>query len=102
MSAPTLKQIVPLAGFIVVEPQEVQSQTASGIYLPTSGEEKPQVGKVAAVSDSAVNDHGTVVKCPVKVGDTVLYKKWGGNEVKVEGGKEIQILKFEDLIATIK
>ncbi len=101
MAELTVKKIQPLAGYVVVEPQEAQSQTASGIYLPTAGEEKPQVGTVVSISDSFVNEHGTKVTCPVKVGDHVLYKKWGGNEVKADG-KEIQVLKFEDLIAVVK
>lgn len=101
MAGLTVKNIRPLAGYVVVEPQEAQAKTSSGIYLPGGSEEKPQVGTVSAVSESITTEHGTVVKCPVKVGDSVLYKKWGGNEVKVEG-KEIQVLKYEDLIAVIQ
>lgn len=95
------KSIVPLAGYVVVEPVEAQKQTASGIILPTSNEEKPQMGEVIAISKTYTTEHGTMISCPVSVGDKVLYKKWGGNEVKVEG-KELQVLKFEDLIAIIK
>lgn len=101
MAGLTVKNIRPLAGYVVVEPQEAQAQTSSGIYLPTGSEEKPQVGNVVAVSESVVTEHGKEVKCPVKVGDAVLYKKWGGNEVKADG-KEIQILKYEDLIAVVQ
>lgn len=101
MAAITVKSIQPLAGYVVVEPQEAQKQTASGIYLPSSGEEKPQMGTVLSVSKKYTNDQGVVVECPVSVGDVVLYKKWGGNEIKVEN-KELQVLKFEDLIAVIK
>jgi chaperonin GroES len=102
MSAIAVKQIRPLPGFLVIEPLEGQKQTESGIYLPESGEEKPQVGKVVAISKSYVNEHGTQVECPVAVGDVVLYKKWGGNEVKVENRKEVQVMKFEDVLAIIK
>lgn len=101
MSSLTVKNILPLAGYVVVEPVEAQKQTESGIYLAPTNEEKPQVGTVIAVSDSYTTEHGQTVKCPVKVGDRVLYKKWGGNEVKVEG-KEIQVMKYEDLIAVVK
>ena len=101
MSAVTVKNIHPLAGYVVVEPQEAQKQTTSGIYLPSASEEKPQMGTVIAISDSYTSENGTVVKCPVKIGDTVLYKKWGGNEIKV-GAQELQVLKYEDLIATVK
>jgi chaperonin GroES len=101
MAGLTVKNIRPLAGYVVVEPQEAASQTSSGIYLPTGSEEKPQVGTVVAISESMITPDGTKISCPVKVGDGVLYKKWGGNEVKAEG-KEIQILKYEDLIAVVK
>jgi chaperonin GroES len=97
----SIKNITPLAGYVVVEPVEVQKQTSSGIILSASADEKPQVGKVVAVSGEYTNEHGTKVTCPVKVGDQVLYKKWGGNEVKADG-KEIQVLRFEDLIAKVK
>lgn len=91
----------PLPGYVVIEPEEAQKQTASGIYLAPSSEEKPQIGVVVAASEAYVNDAGVSVKCPVAVGARVLYKKWGGNEVKMDG-KEFQVLKFEDLIAVVK
>jgi len=97
----SIKNITPLAGYVVIEPVEAQKQTSSGIILSTSSDEKPQVGVVVAISKEYVNEHGQTVVCPVKVGDQVLYKKWGGNEVKADG-KEIQVLKFEDLIAKVK
>lgn len=101
MATVTVKNIQPLPGYVVVEPVESKPQTESGIYLPESNEEKPQMGTVVAVSESYVNEHGATITCPVKKGDTVLYKKWGGNEVKVSN-KEIQVMKFEDLIAVVK
>ena len=97
----SVKNITPLAGYVVIEPVEAQKQTSSGIILTTGNEEKPQVGVVVAISQEYINEHGQLIKCPVKVGDQVLYKKWGGNEVKADG-KEIQVLKFEDLIAKVK
>lgn len=89
----------PLAGYVLIEPAPKETKTASGILIPDSSEEKPQEGKVLAVGDS-VFDHGKEVTCPVKVGDKVVYKKWGGNEVKVEG-KDMLIVKFEDLMAVV-
>ena len=89
----------PLAGYVLIEPAPKETKTASGILLPDSSEEKPQEGKVLAIGDP-VFDHGKEVSCPVKVGDKVVYKKWGGNEVKVEG-KEMLIVKFEDLMAVV-
>ncbi|MEN8253623.1 MAG: co-chaperone GroES [Patescibacteria group bacterium] len=94
-----VSDLKPLAGFVLVEPAEAQTKTASGIYLPESGDEKPQYGKVLACGD-AIYDDGVEIKCPVKKKDQVLYKKWGGNEFKI-ADKEYQFLKFEDLIAVI-
>lgn len=96
----SVSQIKPLAGYILVEPAESQKQTQSGIYLPDSHEEKPQHGTVLAVGGSIWESGVKEVKAPVKAKDQVLYKKWGGNEVKV-GDKEYQILKFEDVLAVI-
>ncbi len=98
----SVKNIVPLAGYVVVEPAEIQKQTESGIILSAgASEEKPQFGVVVAASSEYINEQGQKIACPVKVGDQVLYKKWGGNEVKADG-KEVQVLKFEDLIAKVK
>lgn len=93
-------QINPLAGYVLVKPADAQKQTASGIYLPDSSEEKPQHGVVVAVGADAVID-GAKVTAPVKAKDVVIYKKWGGNDIKI-GDVEYQLLKFEDILATIK
>lgn len=95
------KNLQPLPGYVLVEPQEVQKQTESGIYLPDSHDEKPQQGTVISVGADWATEHGATIKCPVKKGDVVIYKKWGGNDVKIEG-KEYQFLKFEDILATVK
>lgn len=95
-----ITQINPLAGYVLVKPADAQKQTASGIYLPDSSEEKPQHGSVVAVG-GAIYEDGREIVSPVKVGAIVLYKKWGGNDIKV-GDIEYQILKFEDILATIK
>ena len=89
----------PLAGYVLIEPAEKETKTASGILLPDSADEKPQEGKVLATGDS-IFEHGKEIVSPVKVGDKVVYKKWGGNEVKVDG-KELLLIKFEDLMATV-
>ncbi len=96
----TVSQLKPLPGYVLVQPASSQKQTASGIYLPDSHEEKPQHGTVLAVGDAVMVD-GVEVKAPVKAKDQVIYKKWGGNEFKV-GDTEYQFLKFEDLLAVIK
>ena len=70
----------------------------SGIFLPESAEEKPQKGKVLAVGADEVTEKGVTKKSPVKIGDIVVYKKWGGSEVKIDG-KEYLFAKFEDILA---
>lgn len=97
----SVKQIAPLAGYVLVQPAENQKQTASGLFLPDSAEEKPQHGTVLAVGGSVWESGVKEVISPVKVGETVIYKKWGGNEVKI-GEIEYQFLKFEDILATLK
>lgn len=92
--------IKPLAGYVLIEPAPKETKTASGIVLPESVDEKPQEGKILAVGDS-IYEHGKEITSPVKVGDTAVYKKWGGNEIK-EAGKELLLIKFEDLMAIVK
>jgi len=91
----------PLAGYLIVEPLKQEKATASGIYLPESHEEKPQSGKVLAIGDEFTTDFGIKKTSPVKVGDVVIYKEWGGKEYK-EGETNLLILKFEDVMALIK
>lgn len=88
----------PTAGYLLVEPLSAQTKTASGIYLPDSAGEKPQKGKVLAVGPDELTDSGAKKHSPVKKGDTIIYKKWGGNEVKIEN-KEYLFVKFEDVLA---
>ena len=92
--------VKPLMGYCLIEPQDATTQTASGIYLPESAQEKPAQGKVLAVGDDLVID-GKVIKSPVKVGDKVVYKKWGGDEIKIDG-KELKLVKFDDLMAILE
>lgn len=93
--------IRPLMGYVLVEPSEADTKTASGIYLPESAQEKPAQGTVVACGDDMVMENGKVIKCPVKTGDKVVYKKWGGDEIKVEG-KELKLVKFDDLMAILE
>ena len=88
-------------GYVLVEPSEADTKTASGIYLPESAQEKPAQGTVIACGDDMVLEGGKVLKCPVKNGDKVVYKKWGGDEIKVEG-KELKLVKFDDLMAILE
>jgi len=91
----------PAAGYILIEPEEAEKKTSSGIVLPESHEEKPQRGKVLAVGPDEVLDSGQKRKSPCKVGDTIVYKKWGGNEYEVEG-KELLFIKFDDILAIVE
>ena len=100
MTEMNVKKLKPTAGYILVQPAEAKQETASGIILSTEDGEKPQYGQVLAVG-APIYDDGKEILSPVKVGTQVLYKKWGGNEVKI-GEIEYQILKFEDILATIK
>ncbi len=97
----SVSKLQPMPGYVLVEPASKQTQTSSGIYLPDSHDEKPQYGTVLAVGEDWVTEHGATVKAPVKKGSTVIYKKWGGNEVKV-GATEYQFLKFEDILAVVE
>lgn len=96
----TVSQIQPLAGYVLIEPAQAETKTASGIYLPESTEKKSQHGKVLACGKSKLVD-GKEVVCPVKVKDLVLYKQWGGNAIKV-GEIEYQLMEFDDILAVIK
>ena len=93
--------IQPLFDNVLIKPLEAQQKTESGIYLPDSAKEKPQKGEVMAIGPGAASDDGKVNKMVVKVGDKVLYKKWGGNEIKV-GSEEWMILEQKDIMAIIK
>jgi len=100
MPKTTKLNLTPTAGYVLVEPAEATKKTESGIYLPDTSDEKPQKGKVLAVGDDEVTDTGAKRKCPVKAGDEIIYKKWGGSEVKIDG-KEYLFAKFEDILAVI-
>jgi chaperonin GroES len=90
----------PTAGCVIIEPLDAEEKTAAGIYLPESASEKPQKGKVLAVGADEVTDSGANKKSPVKAGDVVIYKKWGGSEVKLDG-KEFLFAKFDDILAVV-
>lgn len=88
-------KIQPLSDRVVIQPQEAETKTASGIYIPDSAKEKPQQGKVVAVG-TGKKDH----KMTVKVGDTVLYGKYAGTELKLEGNDYL-IMREDDILAII-
>lgn len=100
MTAKNLPNIQPLFDNCLVRPLEPETKTVSGILLPDSVKEKPQIGEIMAVGPGSTDDKGNPVKMQVKVGQKVLYKKWGGNEVKV-GTEEWTVLKQEDILAVV-
>lgn len=100
MPKPKLK---PTAGYALIEPVRVDKKTASGIVLPDTHDEKSQKGKVIALGAPQTTDSGKIIKPEFKVGDIVVYKKWGGDEVKLDlSGQEYIFVKFEDVLAVIK
>jgi chaperonin GroES len=90
----------PLNDRIIIEPSEAETRTASGLVLPDSAQEKPQRGKVLAVGPGKRLDNGTLAVPDVSVGDTVLYGKYSGTEVKL-AGKEYVILRAEDILGIL-
>lgn len=90
--------IKPLHDRVLVKRLESEEKTAGGIIIPDTAKEKPTKGQVVAVGDGARSDAGNVIPLVVKVGDIVLFAKWGGQEVKVDG-EELIIMKESDIIA---
>lgn len=97
----SVDKLQPAPGYLLVEPAKQEKKTSSGLYLPDSHSEKPQYGTVLAAGGKLINDRGVEVESPAKAGQTVLYKKWGGNEYQV-GEIEYQFLRFDDILAIVK
>jgi chaperonin GroES len=93
--------IRPLYDRIIVKRIEQQRQTVSGIVIPDTAGEKPEQGEVLAVGPGKLLDNGTVRPLEVKVGDRVLFSKYGGQTVKVEG-EELLVLREEDVLGIIE
>ena len=90
----------PLSNRIVVKAQEAEEKTASGIILPDTAQEKPQIGEIIATGPGKVNDSGSLVKMTLKKGDKVLYGKYSGTEVNING-EDLLIMKESDILATL-
>jgi chaperonin GroES len=93
-------KLKPLADRLVVEPTEGDEMTASGIYVPETAKEKPQKGKIVAVGPGRKDDVGKRIPMDVALGDSVLYAKYAGTEVKLEDKKYL-ILKESDILAIL-
>ena len=96
-----MSKIKPLADYLLIEPLEKETTLPSGIVIPDTVKEKPQEGKVIAAGPGKKDDTGEIVPLEVKVGDIVMYKKWGGTEIKVNG-KECLLVKEEDILAKVE
>ena len=93
--------IKPLEDRIVIRQVEAEQTTASGLVIPDTAKEKPQEGEVIAVGPGRVDDNGNRIPVDVKVGDLVIYSRYGGTEVKYDG-QEFQILSSRDVLAVVE
>jgi chaperonin GroES len=96
----TKTTITPLFDNVLVKPVKAETATASGILLPESAKEKPQIAEVVAVGSGIVDVNGKQIPMVVKIGQKVMYTKWGGNEVKV-GNEEWKLVKQTDILAIV-
>ena len=94
-------KLKPLGGRVIVEPIEQEDITAGGIILPETAKEKPQEGKILASGPGERDEDGKRIAMEVKVGDKVLYAKYSGTEVKVDG-KKLLILRESDILAIVE
>ncbi len=94
-------KLKPLGDRVIVKPSEAEEQTKSGLFIPDTAQEKPQKGTVIAAGEGKVKDDGTRAPMDVKVGDVVIYSKYGGTEVKIEGEEHL-ILRSEDIYAVVE
>ncbi|WP_418791672.1 co-chaperone GroES [Phosphitispora sp. TUW77] len=94
-------KVKPLADRILVKPLAAEEKTASGIVLPDTAKEKPQQGEVLAVGTGKLLENGQKVDLEVKVGDKVIYSKYAGNEIKIDG-EECMIMSERDILAIVE
>jgi chaperonin GroES len=94
-------KLKPLGGRVIVEPIEQEEMTAGGIILPETAKEKPQEGKILAAGPGDRDEDGNRIAMEVKVGDRVLYAKYSGTEVKLDG-KKVLILRESDILAIVE
>jgi chaperonin GroES len=95
------KNIKPLGDRLLVKRLEAETKTAGGILIPDNAKEKPAEGKVVAVGSGKVLEDGKVVKLTVKAGDTILFGKWSGTEVKLDGVEHI-LIKEDEVLAVLE
>ena len=93
-------KLKPLGDRLIVRAIEEEETTASGLVLPDTAKEKPQKGEVLSVGDGRFDEDGDRIPLDVKAGDTVLYSKYGGTEIKVDG-EELLVLRESDVLAKV-
>ena len=93
-------KIKPLADRVVIKPSEAEERTAGGIILPDTAKEKPQEGSVVAIGPGKISENGTKVAMEVKVGNKVLYGKYSGTEIVIDGVEHL-IMRESDILAII-
>ena len=94
-------QLRPLGDRVLVKPEKAEQKTASGLYISSGAQEKPQRGEVIAVGAGKLDDKGERIPVNVKVGDVVIYGKYGGNEVKIDG-EEYLLMRDSDIYAVVE
>jgi chaperonin GroES len=93
--------VKPLRDNVLVRRTESEEKTAGGIIVPDSAKEKPQEGEIIAVGNGTKNENGNVITLDVKQGDKILFAKWTGTEIKVNG-EELLIMKESDILAVLE
>ena len=91
----------PLHDRVVVEALDAEIKTAGGVIIPDTAQEKPQEGKIVSVGPGLRGDDGKIAKLDVKKGDRILYGKWSGTEVKIDG-KDLLIMKESDVMGIVE
>ncbi len=96
-----MTKLKPLHDRVLVEPLDAEIKTAGGVIIPDTAQEKPMEGKIVAVGSGGRGDDGKLIKPDVKAGDRILYGKWSGTEVKLDG-KDLLIMKESDIMGIIQ
>ena len=94
-------KLKPLGDRLIVQAIEEEQTTASGLVLPDTAKEKPQKGKIVAIGDGKLDENGKRIPLEVKEGDEVLYSKYGGTEIKIDG-EDLLVLRESDVLALIE
>jgi len=93
-------KVQPLFSYVLIKPVQGETTTSSGIVIPDTAKEKPQIGEVIGVGTGFASEDGRENKIIVKIGDKVVYKKWGGNEIKIDN-KELLLVEQKDIMAIV-